>query len=181
MRGLTSEEDLANAEARMNRTVWAGRAIGVVLTGAVLLFLLLTAAERPWQYLVYPLLVGLLLGYAIVVARYIRVMHVEVLRRYQAQLVLRTAELQEMASRDELTGLYNRRHFYEAIQTELERARTSREPLALVVLDVDGLKGINDEYGHQVGDVIIANFARVIAKHTRNRDVPARLGGDEFG
>ncbi len=176
-----AEQDLAHTEAKMNRIVWTGRLVGAVLAGALLVFLLLTAAEQPWQYLAYPLAIGLLLGYAIGIARYIRVMHVEVLRRYQAQLVIRSAELQEMASRDELTGLYNRRHFYEAIQTEVERARASREPLALLLLDVDGLKGINDEYGHQVGDVIIANFARVIAKYTRNGDVPARLGGDEFG
>jgi len=181
MRPLPSEQELARAEARIDRAVWIGRAFAVALTAAVVAFFLLTAAEQSWQYLAYPLLAGVPLVFGIVSAHYFRSAHVELLRRYQAQLVIRTSELQEMASRDELTGLYNRRHFYEVILTHLGKARASREPLALVLLDVDGLKGINDEYGHQVGDVIIANFARVIAKHTRNTDVPARLGGDEFG
>src|SRR3989304_5496848 len=86
-----------------------------------------------------------------------------------------------MALKDGLTQLYNRRHFYELLQSELERARGSRAPLALMVLDVDGLKGINDEDGHQVGDAVIANLGKIIARHPRNTGVAARLGGDEFG
>src|SRR3990172_12779735 len=93
---------------------------------------------------------------------------------------MRMLELEEMASHDELTQLYNRRHFYERFQEMLARARAGKQSLALVMLDIDGLKKINDEYGHSVGDIMIANLAKVIAKHTRTNDVPARLGGDEF-
>jgi len=105
---------------------------------------------------------------------------VDLLRRYQAHLMLRAIELEKMASHDGLTELYNRRYFYERFQEGLARARASRQTLALIVLDIDGLKKINDEYGHAVGDVMIANLAKVIDKHIRTSDVPARLGGDEF-
>ena len=93
---------------------------------------------------------------------------------------MRTIELEKMASHDELTDLYNRRYFYERFQGELARTRDSKRTLSLITLDIDGLKKINDEYGHAVGDVMIANLARVIDKHIRTSDIPARLGGDEF-
>jgi diguanylate cyclase (GGDEF)-like protein len=167
-------------EASVNRVVWASRFVALVLTAGVVAFFVLTQADQPWQYVGYPLLAALPFLYGIVSARYIRLMHVDMLRRYQAQLVLRTIELEKMASHDELTQLYNRRYFYERFQEMLARVRISKQSLALVLLDIDGLKGINDEYGHTVGDIMIASLAKVIAKHTRSNDVPARLGGDEF-
>ena len=176
-----TEQDVAHEEARINRVVWASRGIVLFMTAAVVAFFVAMEAEQTWQFVAYPLLASVALVYGVVSSRYIRLMHVELLRRYQARLVLRSAELQEMASRDELTQLYNRRYFYQFLQSQLERTRASKEPLALLLLDVDGLKGINDEYGHLVGDAVIANLAKVIAKHIRNSDVAARLGGDEFG
>ena len=181
IRAVTSEGELARREASINRVVWASRAIAFFLTALVVAFFVIMEAEHPWQYVAYPLLAAVPLLYGIVSSRYIRLMHVALLRRYQAQLVIRTAEFQEMASHDELTQLYNRRYFYQCVQEELQRARANREPLALLLLDVDELKEINDEYGHLVGDSVIANLGKVIAKHTRNRDAAARLGGDEFG
>ena len=177
---VASGESLARDEETINRAVWIGRFIGLALTAGVVAFLLITQADASWQYVAYPLLAGLPLTYGIVSARYIRLLHVDLLRRYQAHLMLRTIELEKMASHDELTQLYNRRHFYECFQEGLARARGSKQTLALILLDIDGLKGINDEYGHAVGDVIIASLARVIDKHIRTSDVPARLGGDEF-
>ncbi len=176
----TEEESMARDGERINRVVWASRFIATALTAAVVLFFVLTQADELWQYVAYPLLAGLPLIYGIVSARYIRLMHVDQLRAYQARLMLRTMELEKMASHDELTQLFNRRHFYERFQQELARAGIGKQTLALIVLDIDGLKKINDEYGHAVGDVMIANLARVMEKHTRTSDVPARLGGDEF-
>lgn len=170
----------ARDEARINRVVWGSRFIASALTGAVVAFFVLTQADQPWQYVGYPLLAGVPLLYGIVSARQIRLMHVDLLRRYQAQLVLRTMELEKMATHDELTQLYNRRYFYERFQEMLARVRVSKQALALVLLDIDGLKKINDEYGHAVGDIMIANLAKVMDKHTRASDVSARLGGDEF-
>jgi len=177
---VASGESLARDEETINRAVWIGRFIGLALTAGVVAFLLITQADASWQYVAYPLLGGLPLAYGMVSARYIRLMHVDLLRRYQAQLMLRAIELEKMASHDGLTELYNRRYFYERFQEGLARARGSKQTLALIVLDIDGLKKINDEYGHAVGDVMIANLAKVIDKHIRTSDVPARLGGDEF-
>lgn len=180
-RGTAPQNALAGEEARINRLVWASRVVLLALTAGVVSFFLLTQAEQPWQYLVYSLFAVTPVLYGVISDRYIRLSHVSLLRRHQAQLMMRTVELQEMASRDPLTQLYNRRYFYECLQAELEKARTSRQSLALLLLDVDGLKRINDELGHMAGDAVISNLAIVIAKHTRASDVAARLGGDEFG
>lgn len=177
---MTSGESLARDEETINRAVWISRFIALALTAGVVGFFVITQADASWQYVAYPLLAGLPLAYGIVSARYIRLMHVDLLRRYQAHLMLRTIELEKMASHDGLTELYNRRYFYERLQEGLARARASKQTLALIVLDIDGLKKINDEYGHAVGDVMIASLAKVIDKHIRTSDVPARLGGDEF-
>ncbi len=176
----TSEDGIIRDEARINRVVWASRIVASVLTAAVVTFIVLTQADHPWQYVGYPLMAALPLLYGIISARYVRLTHVDLLRRYQAQLMLRTMEFEKMAAHDELTQLYNRRHFYERFQEMLARSRISKQSLALVLLDIDGLKKINDEYGHAVGDIMIANLAKVIDKHIRGSDVPARLGGDEF-
>jgi diguanylate cyclase (GGDEF)-like protein len=177
---VTAGESLARDEETINRAVWISRFIALALTAGVVAFFVITQADASWQYVAYPLLAGLPLAYGIVSARYIRLMHVGLLRRYQAHLMLRAIELEKMASHDGLTELYNRRYFYERFQEGLARARASKQTLALIVLDIDGLKKINDEYGHAVGDVMIASLAKVIEKHIRTSDVPARLGGDEF-
>lgn len=178
--GSTLEDGVARDEARINRAVWVSRVIAVVLTAGVVAFIVLTQAEQSWQYAGYPLLAALPLLYGIVSARYVRLAHVDLLRRYQAQLILRSMELEKMAAHDELTQLYNRRHFYERFQEMLARTRISKQSLALVLLEIGGLKKVNDEYGHAVGDIMITNLAKVIEKHIRTKDVPARLGGDEF-
>jgi diguanylate cyclase (GGDEF)-like protein/putative nucleotidyltransferase with HDIG domain len=92
----------------------------------------------------------------------------------------RQIKLQDIASKDDLTQLQNRRFFYERLQEELEKAARSRRPLSLVMIDVDDLKAINDEFGHQVGDVVLRQFARVLNRTAGQDYVTARLGGDEF-
>jgi diguanylate cyclase (GGDEF)-like protein len=178
--GQVTEDDLAKHEAGINRVAWAG-GVAVTAVTLALLTLLLMRAEAAWEYPVYIFLAGVPLAYAAFCNFILRNMQVSLLHRYQAQLSIKLTELEDMAARDELTGLYNRRHFYHEIQRELTRARSTKEPMALLLLDLDGLKAINDEHGHSVGDVIIANLGKVIVKHTRNSDVAARLGGDEFG
>ncbi|MEE8347598.1 MAG: GGDEF domain-containing protein [Dehalococcoidia bacterium] len=175
-----SDGSVAQDEVRINRLVWGSRFIAAGLTAGVVAFFVLMEADQTWQYVGYPLLAALPLLYGVISARYIRLMHVDLMRRYQAQLVIRALELEEMASHDELTQLYNRRFFYERIQEMLAQARVGKQSLALVMMDIDGLKKINDEYGHTVGDIMIANLAKVISRHIRANDVPARLGGDEF-
>lgn len=177
---LLSEEELTREERWINRVAIAGGFAVTLVTLGLLLFLLMSA-EHVWEYVVYPALGGVPLAYAIFSNSVVRQMQVSLLHRYQAQLVLRLTDLQEMVNRDELTGLYNRRHFYQMVERELQKARTTKEPLALIIMDLDGLKTINDEYGHGVGDIVLANLGRAITKVTRGDDLPARLGGDEFG
>jgi diguanylate cyclase (GGDEF)-like protein len=102
-------------------------------------------------------------------------------RRYQARLFIRNLELRDMAMRDDLTQLFNRRYFYNRLERELDQARTFQRPLAVVALDVDGLKAVNDTYGHKAGDLLLATVGRLLVQHTRTCDLPARIGGDEFG
>jgi len=176
----SSEEPLARDEERIGRIAWVSIFIALALAGWAATFFVLTEAAQLWQYIVYPIIVWLPVLFGIASAHYTHITHVDLLRGYQGRLILRSIELEKMASHDELTELYNRRYFYERFQEGLARARTSKQTLALVALDIDGLKKINDEYGHAVGDIIIANLAKVIDKHIRTNDVPARLGGDEF-
>lgn len=175
-----TEEDLNKHERGINMVAWAGGLAVTVFTVAMVAALL-SRAEATWEY---PAIVGLgavPLAYAIFSNVIVRQTQVAMFQRYKGQLVVKLSELEEMASRDELTGLHNRRHFYQAVQNELGKALASKEPLSLMLMDLDGLKLVNDEYGHGVGDVVLSNLGKVIVKHTRGSDVAARVGGDEFG
>ena len=86
----------------------------------------------------------------------------------------------ELAYRDSLTDLYNRRYLMEQIEREFIRAERSKSPLSLIMVDLDGLKDINDSYGHHHGDAFLREVGRIIKVNTRASDVAARWGGDEF-
>jgi len=92
------------------------------------------------------------------------------------------AELTRLAYRDTLTDLHNRRYFDEHFQREWERARRSRLPLSLMLVDLDHFKTYNDRYGHAAGDSCLVEFAQLLARcANRPADIVARLGGEEFG
>jgi diguanylate cyclase (GGDEF)-like protein len=84
------------------------------------------------------------------------------------------------AAVDPLTGLFNRRHFHMRLDEEIERSRRQSSPLALLMLDVDGLKQLNDQLGHPVGDHVLRTVADVLRRSVRLFDVCTRYGGDEF-
>jgi diguanylate cyclase (GGDEF)-like protein/PAS domain S-box-containing protein len=86
----------------------------------------------------------------------------------------------ELAFTDGLTGLYNRRYIMEQIEREFIRAQRSKATLSLVMVDLDGLKAINDRFGHHEGDGFLKEVARIVKVNTRASDVAARWGGDEF-
>jgi diguanylate cyclase (GGDEF)-like protein len=81
---------------------------------------------------------------------------------------------------DELTGLNNRRGFYLLAEAALRAARRDRGDFLLALLDVDGLKHVNNEHGHDVGDLLISDVALVMGAALRESDILARMGGDEF-
>ncbi len=89
-------------------------------------------------------------------------------------------ELQELARNDGLTGLYNRRYFVELGQRELLRAQRQDTPLSLVYFDADHFKRVNDTYGHDAGDRVLQDIARIGREHLRDLDVFGRIGGEEF-
>jgi diguanylate cyclase (GGDEF)-like protein len=88
--------------------------------------------------------------------------------------------LAELATTDPLTGLANGRVFHERLQQDLARAERYDEPLSVLLLDVDGLKRVNDREGHQAGDAALLAVAAAIRDGMREADLGARLGGDEF-
>jgi diguanylate cyclase (GGDEF)-like protein len=84
------------------------------------------------------------------------------------------------ADLDHLTGLANRRRFRVALNREVERWRRYSVPCSLLLIDIDHLKGINDQYGHPVGDLVIRQIAQTLSEMSRDNDTAARLGGEEF-
>jgi len=88
--------------------------------------------------------------------------------------------LAELSETDALTGLSNARGLFDRLDAELARSGRYREPLSLLFVDLDGLKRINDRYGHRAGDDAIRGLAEVIRSELRESDVGARWGGDEF-
>lgn len=89
--------------------------------------------------------------------------------------------LVELATRDGLTGLANRRTFEGALAREAARIARGGEPTLLLLLDIDHFKHINDTHGHAAGDAVLKMVARAIADHVRPMDMVARIGGEEFG
>ncbi len=89
-------------------------------------------------------------------------------------------ELVRLARTDELTGFYNRRYFLECLHYEMQRSRRSGSPLALLMIDLDHFKRINDRYGHIMGDIAMSTTARIISELLRNTDIAGRYGGEEF-
>jgi len=92
----------------------------------------------------------------------------------------RETELRQLAYTDALTGIANRRYFLARAALELRKAQRERTPMAVMVLDIDRFKQINDTFGHQTGDAVIRCFAQSCVQQLRAQDLCGRLGGDEF-
>ena len=108
-----------------------------------------------------------------------RILEQRVAERTEA-LAAANARLQELALRDALTGLANRMALCQHLEHAWLRAERRHEMLALILLDLDGFKPVNDRYGHQAGDQLLAEVARRLQAGARAADLVARLGGDEF-
>jgi diguanylate cyclase len=146
-----------------------GESVIVVVTGLILVAALGTATLDKWRF------------------QDLQKAHKELMEAQDALLASQeelrqvNAMLNELSVRDGLTGLYNRRHFDAALDTELRRAARNLRPISLLMIDVDCFKALNDGYGHQRGDDCLREVARVLAEHPRRGyDVVARYGGEEF-
>lgn len=89
-------------------------------------------------------------------------------------------ELYKLATQDNLTGLANRALFLDCLHQGVEKAKMEKRVLGILMIDMDGLKPINDEFGHRIGDAALKEIAKRILSNTRHNDLVARLGGDEF-
>ncbi len=98
----------------------------------------------------------------------------------EQRVLTRTEQLRDLASRDPLTGLYNRRHLGEALRQAFVEAQRYEHNLACIMIDLDDFKDVNDLQGHRVGDQVLVLAAETIKSQLRSSDIPARPGGDEF-
>lgn len=113
----------------------------------------------------------------------------ELLARVKVQLKIKSLQdslkesnrqLMELSQTDALTGLANRRRLMEILTIEFERSRRNSTPFSLLMIDLDHFKKINDNYGHQEGDIVLRSLAELMRAHLRQYDTAARFGGEEF-
>jgi diguanylate cyclase (GGDEF)-like protein len=90
------------------------------------------------------------------------------------------SEVYKLAALDQLTGLYNRRSGEQRLSQEMSRAQRHGRPLTVLLMDIDGLKQVNDKHGHAAGDTLLKGFADRLQRAIRGSDLAVRLGGDEF-
>jgi diguanylate cyclase (GGDEF)-like protein len=102
------------------------------------------------------------------------------IRQLQEELKQVNAKLMLVSHTDHLTGLHNRRYLMDVLERELSRVQRSGSFLSLLILDIDHFKDINDQYGHQGGDIVLSEAASVFRTELRVYDTAARYGGDEF-
>ncbi len=98
-----------------------------------------------------------------------------------AEMRSRIAELEQLADTDTLTPLPNRRAFLRRLESVVQYAARHNTPAAILYIDLDGLKKINDDHGHHAGDAVLLHLARLLTENLRATDMVARIGGDEFG
>jgi diguanylate cyclase (GGDEF)-like protein len=170
---------------------WSARALaalGVVAYGTVSLaeaaHVLPYAPDVPEASGYVPSLLGVLrstlvLGALVAVSTWVSERIARALHRRERQLRVANARLEQLSQRDPLTHLYNRRYFVRRVEEELARTRRGH-PMAVLMMDLDGFKHVNDERGHLAGDVMLKKIAHKIAQTMRVVDVVGRFGGDEF-
>jgi two-component system cell cycle response regulator len=98
----------------------------------------------------------------------------------QQQLVEMARQLEELSGRDDLTGIFNRRHFRKTVARAFDHSRRYQRPLSVAIIDVDNFKKVNDSFGHQAGDTVLAELAKRFVRSVRSSDYLARYGGEEF-
>ncbi len=89
-------------------------------------------------------------------------------------------ELKQLVHSDDLTGLFNHRHFRIVLDQELERSRRGGQPTALIMIDLDHFKQVNDRYGHETGNLVLRHMAELMRRLLRRVDIACRYGGEEF-
>jgi diguanylate cyclase (GGDEF)-like protein/PAS domain S-box-containing protein len=102
------------------------------------------------------------------------------LRNQLTEIEMLQTQLREQATRDSLTGLFNRRFLEETLEREFQRAGRENSTVCLVMMDIDGFKGFNDTYGHDAGDLLLKKLGEFLRAEVRSSDISCRFGGEEF-
>jgi diguanylate cyclase (GGDEF)-like protein len=170
---------------RFNRRVYLSLSGAVVVGYVLMLGLRYPAAERGSEDFSLALLNLVILAMVL--------LWMSLLGSYvsglRARLATAHARLKELASRDELTGLYNRRHLMDTLDQQQERSKRYGEPFALCIIDIDHFKSVNDLHGHNAGDEVLRGFAERVRSQLRKMDIIGRgdadntfgrYGGEEF-
>lgn len=163
----------------LTRHIWMSRAIGAVLL-AVALGVIGAATGGGSNFALGAAAVIAFAAYVFIAETRARKIAVNLEKRLRLGLLVHNMELENMAMQDDLTQLFNRRYVFERLERELETAKAFQRPLAVIVIDLDSMKLVNDNFGHRLGDEMLTAFGRFLLDHTRASDVPARTGGDEF-
>lgn len=162
-----------------SRHLWALRAGGVVLAIFGWALASLDGAS-PSQMLLNAAVIGCVAAYGMVAGSISRRVSTNGEKKLRLDLLVHNMELENMSVRDDLTHLFNRQYFFERLAGELDTARGLQRPLAIVLIDIDELRAINQSHGHLQGNEALKRFAQFLVGLTRTSDVPARIGGDEF-
>ncbi|MEE9345511.1 MAG: GGDEF domain-containing protein [Methylococcales bacterium] len=125
---------------------------------------------------------SIIMGNPVLLVQHITERYLEMTRILQSarENEISRKKIEQLAYTDSLTGLYNRRGFLLHAEKYLQVARTEQEVVTIACIDLDGLKSINDQYGHHAGDQTIVNAANIFKKVFRQNDLLCRIGGDEF-
>ena len=132
---------------------------GVALV--ICLFFVYSYLSDHWQWMFWPILLLVSVISGVVTGVFIKRLH-------------------QGASKDPLTGLYNRRCFYDRMSYEMEKMKRTKSPLSLALIDIDNFKAINDTYGHLEGDRVLVQLAGIFKTQARSGDTIVRWGGEEF-
>ncbi len=122
----------------------------------------------------------LFIGLSIIVSSFLLVVIFFLVSRVAKKLSNAYSVIEKMSVTDELTQVYNRRHFHARLEEEIQRAQRYRHPLGLLLLDIDHFKKVNDVHGHQVGDDVLIGVASILKSNARKIDIIFRYGGEEL-
>ncbi|HUF53263.1 MAG TPA: GGDEF domain-containing protein [Dehalococcoidia bacterium] len=179
-RVLEMQQPLPPESANPERRAWIYRAIGGTLMIGVWLLVVVRHSIGDADFAIGTAALLGIATYSFIFSARSRKLAVQAEKRLRLGLLVHNMELANMAMQDDLTQLFNRRYFFERLERELETANAFKRPLSVILLDLDEMKAVNDNYGHRVGDKLLRNFGKFLLEHTRGSDVPARVGGDEF-
>ncbi len=164
------------------RTLIQACLVAAVAFGLAMMRVAQTTPQVPYmaklQLVYFCVLVFMLVSVCVLVSQFNRMRAKSTQRKRELSEAL--ARIQDLATRDELTGLFNRRHMLELLNTEKHRCIRNERRFSIALIDVDRFKAVNDTHGHGVGDQVLATVANVITSGLRETDVVARWGGEEF-